>query len=444
MKNKIVPKVVLVPFGYPDYPKDIVDRFVRQSEKMIRDLDVDLLVTDVVRERKNIPKVRSKIQQKDFDLIIALLVSWVEAPSFIATLQDFMDYPLLLWTHTTWEEGKERLTLGAMPAAGVIRETLEEMKVKFEFIWGMPDSSLKEKIASFARVTSTIHRLKKARIGLFGYFSMGMYTGGFDHVKLRRLLGPEVIHLGQYYIIKRSENIPQNEVKPLMDKAKKQWNFSGKIDEEDLLRTIQVYLALKYLARENALDALSVKCQYELSREWGFAPCVSLSLLADELTCSCEGDLLLTVSQLILHYLTGKVVSYGDVHDIKDNSILVAACGFAPLSLVQGKPTIGKHTALYKGLLNMSAYSEGKVTLARLANLEEHYKMHIATGRASSPPSFHEVGCPPYAGMEIILDGSAKEFIYNLMSQHYAICYGDVKDELISLCQLLDIKPVLI
>jgi L-fucose isomerase-like protein len=151
----------------------------------------------------------------------------------------------------------------------------------------------------------------------------------------------------------------------------------------------------------------------------------------------------LILSQMILHYLTdSNVTSYGDVHDVLDNEIIIAACGFAPLSMAQKKPKVSRHTALYKGLLNMSPYKEGEVTLARLASDKEGYKMHIATGLASVMPPFHEIDCPTYAGMKIALDGDVDAFIQSLFSQHYAIVYGNMKKELEEVCDLLSIRVI--
>ncbi len=91
----------------------------------------------------------------------------------------------------------------------------------------------------------------------------------------------------------------------------------GEEVKENTLQTImEEYLALKKLVIENNLDALTVKCQYELSREYGVAPCIPLSLIAEDIPTSCEGDVPLIISQLILYYLTGKVTTYGDVHDV--------------------------------------------------------------------------------------------------------------------------------
>jgi hypothetical protein len=44
--------------------------------------------------------------------------------------------------------------------------------------------------------------------------------------------------------------------------------------------------------------------------------------------------------------------------------------------------------------------------------------------------------------MSVKIDGSTHHFAEHLMSQHYAIVYGDIKDELLELCHLLNINPI--
>ena len=215
--------------------------------------------------------------------------------------------------------------------------------------------------------------------------------------------------------------------------------------DEDLKITMKMYLALKKIVEEFGWDAVTVKCQYELSRYYKVTPCVPLSMLADEIVCSCEGDVPLIITQLIMHYLTGKPVTYTDVHniDLDKKTLLLGACGFAPFKMALGKPKVDKHTALYIGLLNSTVYKTGRVTLARLASDKNGYKMHIATGEANVPEPFREVGCSPYPSMEVTIDGDPYHFGQHMMSQHYAVVYDNIKDELIEFCKLLDIRPVI-
>ena len=439
------PRVVMVPFTYPDYPADVVSRFIDESSRTVRSVHKDVVVTNRVSSLDEALAARRAVLESDADLVIAVLVSWVEAPNLVACLRDFFHKPILLWSHTTYEEDGVGLTLGAIPAAGVIRQTLDEMGARFRFIYGMPDNpKVAEQIASAVRVAGAIGGMASSRIGLFGYISMGMYPGGFDHAKVRAELGPEIVHLDQYMIMKRADAARDDDVAELARAAKSNWDLSDDVTDSNLVRTMKVYKALRDLARENALDAVTVKCQYEMSREYGLAPCVPLSMLGDELPTSCEGDVPLILSQALLYFMSGgKVTSYGDVHTVMDDGVLLAACGFQPASLCRGRPVVKAHTALYEGLMNSSSYVAGTITVARVATDGSGYKMHMARGRAVEMPPFHEIECPTYAGLRLVMDGDVDHFMQNLASQHYAIVYGDYLDDLAEFCRLKGIRPII-
>ena len=435
------PRLLSLPFSYPDYPRADVERLASASARALAAMGLDVVAAPPVVVPGDVEPAVSLLQRERYDAIAVVLVSWVEAPLLVSTLRPFRHVPMLLWSHTTYMDGEDRVTLGALPAAGVILETMEEMGFQFHFVWGMPDEAPATRMLPYVRAAATASALARARIGLFGYASMGMYTGTIDHTQLRAQIGPELDHLDQYAIVERMEHVTSADVQPLLPKAQG-WALGAAVGPADIERVLRMYLAIKGLAQENRYDVLTVKCQYELSRLYGLAPCLPLSLLADEMVSSCEGDVPLAVSQLILHYLTGDPTSYGDLHHVTETEVLFAACGFAPLSYAAGAPVINKHTALYEGLLNSSPYKKGFITLARLGAKGGGFKMHIAAGEAVTPPRFHEVGCPAYAGTLVRLDGDPDAFVRSVFSQHYAIAYGDVRAELRALCALLGVTVV--
>jgi L-fucose isomerase len=436
------PRIVFLPFGYPDYPVQDIERKAQESFSFLEKFDLDIIKVDPITTSTDIDRARRILKHEDYDCIVITLISWMEAPLLIDVIRDYRSIPIVLWSHTTYMDGKSRVTLGALPAAGVIRETLEEMDYKFIFICGMPgDRSLEEKILPFLHAAKVSRQLSHSRIGLFGYASMGMYTGTIDATQLRNQIGVEIDQQDQYIIINRYEHIPESEVQKLMPMIEN-WNINQSINDSDLHKVFRMYTAIKELSVDGRYDAITIKCQYELSKVFGLAPCLPLSILGNEMVVSCEGDIPLSVSQLILHYMTGEVTSYGDFHHFKEREIGLAACGFAPLIYAKGKPVINKHTSLYEGLLNSSPYKNGDVTIMRLAAKNNGFKMHIAHGEVTETPDFHEVGCPPYAFMMLKLDGDSEFFIQNLFSQHYAMAYGNVTEELIQLCKLLKIESI--
>jgi L-fucose isomerase-like protein len=438
------PRAIMVPFGFPDYPMNYLKRFTKESVEVVKKLGIDLTTTRIVVTLDDVQQALDELRKTDFDFIVLLLLSWVEAPNVVACLRDYFHKPILFWSHTMFKEKGELLFLGPLAGAGVVRETLEEMGARFKFIYGMPEEEkVQSQFKQFSRVGYAISALSKARLGLLGYASMGMYTGTFDHVNVRKKIGPEVDQLDQYVLIKKIEELSNDKVSELVKVAKHEWELMEDVRDEDIVITMKQYKVLKELAVQFKWDALSIKCQYELSKYYKATPCVALSMLADDITCSCEGDIPLLVTQMMMHYLSGDTVAYADIHHITDKSILLGCCGFAPLSMLLGKPKVSKHTALYSGLLNSTNFKEGKVTLARLASDKgEGYKMHIVTGAAHIPERYREVGCQPYPAMDVVIDGSTDDFAKYLMSQHYAVIYGDIKEELLELCDLLNVRAV--
>ena len=167
-------------------------------------------------------------------------------------------------------------------------------------------------------------------------------------------------------------------------------------------------------------------------------------MLGGELPVSCEGDIPLITTQLIMHYLSnGGTTTYCDLTDIGEKDLTFAACGFAPFCLGEGKPKVDKTETLYEGVANCTIYKEGCVTLARLAYTKQRsYKMHIAGGMAHHAEPFREVGCLPYPSMAVTLDGSTEHFGQHMMSQHYSIMYGDYRKQLSEFCDLMGIQEI--
>ncbi len=443
MKKISAPNALVVPFCYPDYPTEVIKKQIRDSELALKNTGLDVHMAPSVLSLDDVSPAAEFIKSTKYDVIIALVVSWVEAPWVMAVLRPYLKQPILLWSQTYYTENNVGISLGALPASGVLRETLEEVNANFAFMYGMPDDSqLMQDIYVYAHSAAVFQALAGARVGLIGYVSMGMYTGTIDHTQLRYQIGPEIDQIDQYEVVNRFDKVSEKEIEKLLPLADG-WKLNQRINTEDLSRVFRMYAAIKSLAEEHRWDALTVKCQYELSRTFGLAPCLPLSIIGDEIVASCEGDVPLIISQLILYYLTGDPISYGDLHNVTEDHTLWGACGYAPLSFAYDKPVIDKHTALYAGLLNSSPYKTGNLTLARLSAYKGGFKMHVTTGEAQLPPPFHEIGCPVYPFVNIKMDGNVKDFMQNLGSQHYGIAYGKVSKELEFLCKMLGMKYIL-
>ena len=206
-----------------------------------------------------------------------------------------------------------------------------------------------------------------------------------------------------------------------------------------------MYFSLLKFVDDYSLDALTIKCHYELSKIFGTTPCMPLSILGDKVVCSCEGDILLLVTQYLLHLISGLPAGFGDIQEVRKDRISITTCGFAPFSMCNtDKLSISSYAfAGWKGLLNSTPYLENqKVTLARIASKGDNYKLHYLTGTTKVMGPFREAGCPDFPRAEILPDSDGIEFGNKICSNHYAIVFENMTSVLDDFCLISGIKNI--
>jgi L-fucose isomerase-like protein len=443
------PAVLLVPFGDRYYPPDLQQSMIDRCAQALKALDVDLKIAPTVKVIEDAPAAARFAEEACADLTVALIATWMEPPNFFAALDPVLHKPLLLWSLVMYpnpENPKEMLTLGGFVAAATLRETLEEMEVKHKFLWGMPeDPATRASIASYAKVALARRRLRQTRVGLFGYASLGIYTATFDAVSLRRKIGPEIFHLDQWLLLKRIEEVAAEKAEAVADELTRDWKLGPNVTRAELVKAGRMAVALRELAAENRLDAINIKCHYELSEIYQFTACVPISILSRDIVCSCEGDMFATMSQLMLHYLTENQTVYGDIHEVfPPDRLTIACCGFNPIGMCDPNcRMISRWASDFQGIMNSSPYqTDQRVTLARMAAKGEEYKLHLTTGKTVKTFNWHEINCPPPPATDVILDDDPIWFARNIASNHYAMVFGDVRQEMIDLCDLLNVRLV--
>ncbi len=443
-------KVLVLPFGYPGYPQKELDEKIDNSIAYLKNIGINAVSAPHIITLDDCQAAIDVATTEDYDYCIVLIASWVESPNVmnIISAAQLDRMPLLLWSHDNVydAEANEYISFGSVAVAAVLRETFEEFGYCFKFIVGNDyDEVLTKEIINFDRAATCIKRLRSTRIGMLGYASMGMYTGLGDHIKIKKLLGTEVVQLDQYTLINKADAMDKGRIEGYKPVFKNDWNISEDVTEADVEKTIAFYLALKDIVKEHKLDGVTVKCQYELSIEYGFTPCVALSVLGEEMPVSCEGDVYMLLTQMIMNYISDETTTYGDVLAVQGDSIISAACGFAPRCFLNTeRPCIKHHTALYSGLL-VTTEMKGDMlaTIGRVANNNDGLKMHVLKGQTETLNNFHEIDCPQYPGARIhLLNKTGRDFANEIMSQHYVMVFNDYSDAVELFCELKGIKVI--
>jgi len=423
----MAPRIGFIIIGHADYQNDIGLHFATRAVEQLRGRGIDV-VLDTTPHTAAIDagEAARELIKRDCDGVIAFLGTWIECSTALAAIREFEHLPFAIWGFNMFEWEGKRDSTGSFVAVCVLKGALDRMEYRHKTLIGLPEDAVTIEAAdAFCRAAHAVQALKRTRLGLVGYAAMAMYPGTFDHVLLRRRIGPEVVHFDSYSVINSAEQIDPARTHAAM--AELAGGADIRATDERLAKSVNVGLALEDLCREHGLDALNVKCQYEFSQEYGMTACVPISMTADRgIVSACEGDCIITATMAMLHHLTDQVVAYGDILDLQGNQMLLSSCGFAP-------------NTGFDGLICSCTLQRGRVTFARLVEGSHgDYRLNYGTGTGVDT----ELRQGRFPALEVRLDGSPERLIQTMASQHFALCYGDITQSLEDLCRWLDIEPV--
>lgn len=443
-------KAGFVGFGSKDFPREVIDRRSEEARKGVQSKKIELVSSDPVSTLKEADRAVEDLKKGEFDFLILCIASWVESPLVMAVAREFSHKPILLWGLGGYTRNGSLVSPASQAGTTGLREPLDAAGFKFKYIYDWPDSPMSlDKVDSFAQVARAVKKLAHARVGMMGYGDMGLYVTMFDGLSLRGKIGPEVEAFDMLEITQKMEKVSQDDISSVVERMKKEWKFQSEVADEILKKVARIYLAFKERIKEGDYEAISIKCVEGMKKYMNFPPCMILTLLADEVTAICEDDALSAVNQLMIKYLTGQPAPYVEIYEFMKDRILTGVCGFVPSGVVEGPVCVtgyGGWGGLSAGVMNVSKMRTGRITISKLFSRGDQYKMHIVTGEGLSPRKWEELGwsppAPRFPSLEIVPDIPVEEFAQKVASQHYLVAYGDQREKMEDLCNILGIEIV--
>jgi len=335
---------------------------------------------------------------------------------------------------------------------------LNKMGRKFFLVTGdMNDSRAIESMKQIARAARLREELRSAKFGLLPYRNDLMMDTYIDEFKFSSKIGPYIkyISVGQY---KKFYDITKTgEVEKIVKDIKNDFKIDKRVTESDLVKSVKASLGLELLVKELGLDALSYDdVNEELLEVVGVSP----GLFIDNFTLSnlvfgTEGDIGITTGMYILGKITGRPAMMAEaiMFDRKNNIIVVGHRSLINTSFSKSRNDITivpdydlmeeDPVKLY-GLWTQFKAKPGKVTLLNFFNASDDFQIMAMTGKSLGGDLVME----GYPHMEIKLDMDMNlifDKTYGTgLSHHWAIVYGDVKEELSYLADILGIKKNII
>lgn len=356
---------------------------------------------------------------------------------------------------------------GLLAAAGA----LHQIDIGHERLWiDLQDPEAPRRLLSFARAARVASRLRGQVYGLIGGRSIGMYTGAAASDLWARQFGIDIDHVDQSEILRQAGLIAAADVaqaKAWLQARVQAIAFDGgQLTPEKWDFQIRCYLALKQIVARQGFDFAGIKCHYEMS-EFHVVQCVSAAFMNDPydwdgpkepvpLACEADSDGALTMRLLQMVSRSPACLLDLRFHDPAHGVYVMPNCGAAPtwfaarsadpaenLSRVRVVPSISKYAG--GGAHLQFVFAPGELTLARLTRSPGGYQMFIARGETVALDPHEVVGSGPnWPHAFVRLNVPPDALVQTLQANHLHAVAGDWRTELVTLCRLLDVRPVVV
>lgn len=215
-----------------------------------------------------------------------------------------------------------------------------------------------DEIKAFGAVCRIVSGLKRCRIGAVGARPTAFKTIRFDETALQRYgVTTEVFDNSDLLLaIKR---ITPSSCREKMEVFKKYTDFS--LVPEDKIETMaRLSLALDSMIEEYQLDALGLRCWFDLEQTLHISPCTVLSELNDRgFPAACELDVGNALSMLALNLASdtpAACLDWNNNYEDDPDKCILFHCGPVPQSLMAGRGLVTDHPMFAKTLGQGSAF----------------------------------------------------------------------------------------
>lgn len=466
------PKVALMTFGderdymWEGYFAGLTEPRHEEAVNYLKSLPIDLIAFDeVARSKQVVDRQVRELKAAGAEALFVHLPCWA-TPNVVVRAAQSLALPTVTMTS---KSAATHGMVGLLAAAGTLSQIgIQHIRVRDDF----GAAVFEEKLLPFFRAAATKARLRGRVMGLFGGRSLGIDTGTFDPMQWRSQFGVDVEHIDQLEIVRRAELIDAYRVDRMMDWMSE--NFASiafdneKLTKDKLRFQSRCYLANKDINAEKGLDFIAVKCMTELSDHY-VPQCISAALMpgphdadGDKQPCSmsCEADGDGALSMEILKEVSGGGATlFADVsHMDADKKILyLPNCGgmcawFAKradnakdnLGCIELRPSVRPGG----GAITYFTAAPGPITLARLYRVAGKYRMAIIPGDVVNLTKEDQDAFIAARGKHqlptafVQVEADLDRFVDEFGSNHISGVAGSWVRELIALCDMLDVEPI--
>ena len=373
--------------------------------------------------------------------VVYLLGTWMEAPMVVNAIERYPGTPVVLWAIPA-------LPSFSLVAAGVIKGTLDDIGRTYRFIYGDPDDpGTRGQLQDCLSACAAVQALKRARLGILGGRSLGMYTSTVDEMGYKSIFGTEIEHVDQLRLVTYAQATPATEVEQSLAELRRTYS-SFAAPDATMDKSVRLLLALSRIVAEERFDFLGVKCLGEVINYYASC-CLAISVLNDRgLPTACQADIPAAFTMKLMAELSGGACAFADlVHvDYQSGLARLVNCGTMPTSLAADRHAVAwgwqyEYMGKGRGVTPIFSCRGGPATICCLARVRGKLTLQVVTGQVEEHPvtDLGEVR-DIWAQAFVRLDGDPEFLVRSLRSNHVIMAYGDLRSGLHHVCDLLGIE----
>jgi len=442
-------------------------RFEARLHAALREQGFEVATGEIVWTNALAKLEGEKLSRTGVDCTIFNYAVWA-FPQFTVLASRFAPGPFLLF-------GQVNPAKPGMVAVLAAAGALDQIGVPYVRVFGeIEEPSVLRRVTTFVRAAAAARALRGETYGLFGGRSIGINTAVSNTDQWAEQFGVDVEHIDQWEIVRRSEAVPaprRRSAREWLERHVAKVHYDGRqLTPEKLELQIASYYAVREIIAERGLDFLGIKAQPELTEHFATMD-ITEAFLNDPydwdgphtpIVCATEADMDAALTMEVFKHLSGTPVLFADVrHYFGDLDLFDLANSGEHATYFAGKsfdpevnlPKVELHPeGFYFPAGGASVFHiahPGEVTLARLSREGGAYRMHIVRGKfvRLAPEKERELVQavqPNWPHAFARLSCRAETFLQSFPTNHIHGVYGDYVPELLQVCQILGIRPVLL
>lgn len=424
---------------------DRLDIAVNELKQSLPEFQLNIIdyLSDGDRESWEIAEDRLSNTIKSSSSIVIIFAGWAQSTPVLKLLEHYFHIPIIIWSLAGYYENNQLIAPAAAAGASLLRNTLDMRGADYYVVYdNLGQASNVAEVSGYVKIFDAIRRLRDLKIASIGYACSNLFPFMYDGNLIKKFTGLSVDNVELLYLEKIAAGIDSGAIKKHSENFLNRTCPDENLDDSELQVFSRFSLALNRIISENSYSAVTIKCGSGPGELLGFTPCMLLSYLPDEIDAICECDVNNLALQVVINKLTGMKATFLEVFEFYENSVLMASCGFAPLSLCRGSciKTFTHDWGGAGGIMNISPLKRGNISLLTMFPEGGALGIQLFKGIAKAPEKFQEEGWNNHRGpllpaLDITLLAGNTVFKKNIKGPHYIMVHKDVSEEIAIFCR---------